>query len=303
MNTQKRRKGRSSGNRDWQRYLRILALPLIVVILILVIVLTDREPGTGTVSTEDTEISSEEAVTPAEEPVSEEPSEETGDTEMSAEEPSDGDVSAAAAGQEAETADETGLKHNEIPEITALMEAYCEAKTDCDAEAMYALYGKTDMTGVEELRQRMQYRAKYVQSIENVDCYTLPGMEDNTYVVYVTADIRFQVTETLAPTIMWCYVRMEEDGTYHIVENITAEEAEYAAKAEQSEPVRRLAAQVNDELEVAVSADSRLASAYGMLKDGTAVPGSNQTPQTTAAETAAADTEAQAETAEETSAP
>ena len=78
--------------------------------------------------------------------------------------------------------------------------------------------------------------------------------------------------------------------------DFSAEElAEYAAKAEQSESVRRLAAEVNEKLEVAVASDSRLASAYGMLRDGTTVPDNLQTTAaaTTAAETAAVETSAQ----------
>ena len=223
---------------------------------------------------------------------------ETAEIETAEGETGSGEADPAAADGSAEDAAEDGqdgLRRSDIPEITALMEEYCAAKVSCDAEAMYRIYGRTDMTGVEELEQRMQWRARYVEDIENVDCYILPGMEDNSYVTYVTADIKFRVTDTLAPTIMWCYVRQEDDGTWHIVENVTAEEAEYAAKAEQSESVRRLAAEVNEKLEVAVASDSRLASAYGMLRDGTTVPDNLQTTAaaTTAAETAAAETSAQ----------
>lgn len=294
MKNQKKKRGGLVRNRDRQKYLRILALPLVVIVLILVIVLADRWAGFAGGSAEEETILAETGETSAAADAAEEETPEGEGGETSEAETDSGET--AGEQENGGTAEETGsgLKHNDIPEISSLMESYCQAKTDCDAETMYQLYGRTDMTGAEELRQRMQYRAKYVESIENVDCYTYPGMEDNTYIVYVTADIKFRVTETLAPTIMWCYVRMEEDGTYHIVENVTAEEAEYAAKAEQSEDVRRLAAQVNEELEVAVSADTRLASAYGMLKEGTTVPDSAQT-QTAAAET-------QADAGEETAA-
>lgn len=260
MRNQKKRKGFSSRKEDWQKKLRILALPLIVIILILVIVLADRIPGNQEVSSDSLEVSGETSV--------DDPSgtEEGGDTE---------ETESAAEGESGsdETAEngENELKPNDIPEITELMEEYCRAKTECDAETMYRLYGKTDMTGVEELCQRMQWRAKYVESMENVQCYTLPGMNENDYVVYVTADIKFRVTDVMAPTIMWCYVRREADGTYHIVEDVTAEEAEYVAKAEKTEGVRELAAQVNEQLEEAVASDTRLASAYGMLKNGTTV--------------------------------
>ena len=282
----------------WQRYLRILAVPLIVIILILVIVLADRRSAPET-STDQVETAEEGTVLENTDESSEETDgessqadpEETSDEGENGEEPSS-DAEGESEGDE----DQSELRRSDIPEITALMEEYCAAKVSCDAEAMYRIYGRTDMTGVEELRQRMEYRARYVENIENVESYLLPGLEDNSYVVYVTADIKFRVSETLAPTIMWCYVRMEDDGTYHIVENVTAEEAEYAAKAERTESVSALAAQVDEELELAIASDSGLASAYSTLREGTTVPDSaagTAAAPSTDGETAAEETSAQ----------
>ena len=276
MRNQKKRRGGPFSGGDWQRYLRFLAVPLIVVILILVIVLADRkpEPAVSAEQTEETAGVSGDGEEPSAET---DESEESSSSEDSGETESEGETESQTEEAPAESTDDSGLKRSDIPEITALMEEYCAAKVSCDAEAMYRIYGRTDMTGVEELRQRMQYRARYVEDIDNVASYILPGMEDNSYIVYVTADIKFRVTDTLAPTIMWCYVRMEDDGTWHIVENMTAEEAEYAVKAEQSDGVRQLAEQVDQELEAAIASDTRLASAYGILREGTTVPDSAQT--------------------------
>ena len=53
MRNQKKRRSGYRRSSDWQRYLRILALPLVVVILILVIVLTDRGANTDGGPTEE----------------------------------------------------------------------------------------------------------------------------------------------------------------------------------------------------------------------------------------------------------
>ena len=175
MRNQKKRRSGYRRSSDWQRYLRILALPLVVVILILVIVLTDRGANTDGGPTEEvqqsqtnagdgTEISAEgtEEQPGAEMDGTGETGEgETAEIETAEGETGSGEADPAAADGSAEDAAEDGqdgLRRSDIPEITALMEEYCAAKVSCDAEAMYRIYGRTDMTGVEELEQRMQWR-------------------------------------------------------------------------------------------------------------------------------------------------
>ncbi len=242
-------KGTMGGFRA-QRYLRLLAIPVIVFILILVIVIVDRSPKSKEAdATGSTAVESSDDLAP-------DPS---GSTEP------------------AQPQDPFELKKDEIPEISALMESYCQAKADCDAETMYALYGKTDMSDVEELRQKMQWRAKYIESFQNVTCYTIPGLDANSYLVYVSTDIKFRVTDTLAPNLMWCYVTKDQDGKFIIMEHVPKDVLSYVAQAEQSEGVRLLAAQVNARLEEAAASDTKLASAYGMLKKGAPAPGDETT--------------------------
>ena len=76
------------------------------------------------------------------------------------------------------------------------------------------------------------------------------------------------MTDTLAPNLMWCYVTKDENGNFYIVEDVSDEILKYVAQIEQTESVRLLAAQMNIELEEAVASDTKLASAYGMLRDG-----------------------------------
>lgn len=267
MRNRRPRDKRTMGGFDAQRYLRLLAIPVIVVILILVIVIVDRSPKSkeADVKGKTTEVTAE------------------------------GDAQAGSDGQaETEPEEPFTLKKSEIPEINALMESYCRAKAECDAETMYELFGKTDTAGMEELREKMQWRAKYIESFQNITCYTMPGLDENSYLVYVSADIKFRVTDTLAPNLMWCYVTKNQDGKFIISENVSKDVLSYVAQAEQSEGVRLLAAQINARLEEAAASDTKLASAYGMLRKGAPAPGE----ETTAAmslETTAADSSENAE--------
>lgn len=262
---------RALGESDAQRYLRLLAIPIIVVILILVIVIVDKSPKSKEADADGS----------------------TADTaavaSMTGTDGAEGQEAGTESQTEAQAEDPFALSRNEIPEINALMEAYCKAKADCDAETMYELYGKTDTSDIETLRARMQWRAKYIESFQNIVCYTIPGLEDGSYLVYVSTDIKFRVTDTLAPNLMWCYVTKNQDGNYIIQENVSKDVLTFVAQAEQSEGVRTLAAQVNARLEEAVNSDTKLASAYGMLREDVAAPGEETTAamslETTAAET------------------
>ena len=266
---------RASGGSDAQRYLRLLAVPIIVVILVLVIVIVDKSP-----KSEEADAVGSAAETAAQ-----------ADTADTADGPGDGAETAEGSEGQAEPAQEDrfALSRDEIPEINSLMEAYCQAKADCDAETMYQLYGKTDTSDLENLRTRMQWRAKYIESFQNIVCYTIPGLEDGSYLVYVSTDIKFRVTDTLAPNLMWCYVVRDPEGNFIIQENVSKDVLTFVAQAEQSEGVRTLAAQVNARLKEAVESDTKLASAYGMLREDVAAPGEETTAamslETTAAET------------------
>ena len=266
MASRKRPEKEGMNQDQLRRYLALMAIPVVVIIMILVIVLTDgsakeHETVAVTVPTESQAESLE-------------------------------NTQAADNQEYIYNFEEYELKKNEIPEIQALMEAYCTAKSTCDAETMYQLYRKEDTSDIEEMHQKMELRSKYIESFQNIECYTEPGLDENSYVVYVSADIKFRVTDTLAPNLMWCYVTKDENGEYYIVENPSQEVLDYVAQIEQTEDVRLLAAQTYARLEEAAASDTRLASAYGVLKAGA--------PEESTEETVESTEETEESTAEET---
>lgn len=258
MASRKRPEKEKLSQEQMRRYLVLILIPVIIIVLILVIVLTDRSSNHHeTIAAAATESQTESRPDAASD----------GQSDIQP----DGGTETDGAGDTQEYAyqfDEYELKKNEIPEINALMEAYCQAKSSCDAETMYQLYRKTDTSDIEEVRAQMELRSKYIESFQNINCYTEPGLDDQSYVVYVSADIKFRVTDTLAPNLMWCYVTQDENGEFYIVENPSQEVLDYVARIEQTEDVRLLAAQISQKLEEAAASDTRLASAYGILKAG-----------------------------------
>ena len=87
-------------------------------------------------------------------------------------------------------------------------------------------------------------------------------MTDDSYVVYVTYDVKFRRVDTLAPGLMWCYVVKNDNGDYIIRENVLGDEADYVASQNQTEDVRLLSTQVNERLKQAIESDSLLAGIY-----------------------------------------
>ncbi|EEG51180.1 hypothetical protein CLOSTASPAR_06769, partial [[Clostridium] asparagiforme DSM 15981] len=109
---------------------------------------------------------------------------------------------------------------------------------------------------------------------QEITCYTKQGLTEDSYVVYVTYKIKFRRADSLAPGLLWCYVVKSEDGQYRIRENVVGEEADYVAKANQSEDVRLLASQINQQLKEALESDALLAGAYKKLQKGAVVDSS-----------------------------
>lgn len=181
-----------------------------------------------------------------------------------------------------EGGEEVQLSKDEIPAINALLEAYCKARETCDAETIYQLYGRTDTTGMDKERERMLLNARYIQSFKNVVCYTTEALEENSWLVYTSVDIKFYKAETLAPMVMWSYVSEQEDGTFFIMdpESLTPEQQDFINASAKSEDARNLALQVNTRLAEAVAADPDLASIYNTLNAGSPLWKTEETEET-----------------------
>ena len=163
------------------------------------------------------------------------------------------------------------LQENAYPEINQLLGDYFQAKVDQDPEALYRVFGKTDMSDVEERRQELEYEARFIQDYEDITCYTKPGMTEDSYVVYVTFKVKYKRTDTLAPGLLWCYVVKNGDSGYIIRENVLGDEADYVARMNQTEDVKLLSSQINQQLREALESDTILASYYQEMRNGAIV--------------------------------
>lgn len=170
-----------------------------------------------------------------------------------------------------QAADNTALTEefqvDAIPEINELINSY------------YTAYAAGDVTALEAIAQPISDTEKsyikvfseYVDSYENLSCYTKSGLNDGEYVVSVYLEMKFKDVATAAPGLDFFYLRTNESGKLYIDnaysqfnQNINTEEStEPDIQAlindfEQAEDVVALQSEVEQKYEQAIAADQDL---------------------------------------------
>ncbi len=244
---------------DKTKYARLLALPVAVVLIMLIVILVmDKKPGSSK-NTEDTTISETSDISIE----GDTESNADGNTEDSSIEPDNNEYNHDFSAYE--------LQKDANPQVNELISTYFQAKVDQDANALYKVFGKEEDERLEERKQQLKDEAVYIEDYQDITCYTKAGMTDDSYVVYVTYDVKFRRVDTLAPGLMWCYVVKNDNGDYIIRENVVGDEADYVVGQNQTEDVRLLSTQVNERLKQAIESDSLLAGIYKDLSNGAIV--------------------------------
>lgn len=265
MRSRRKRTGGKLSEEEVQKYVRLLIIPLIAIILILVIVLTDNTPKhkkTKTAETQSEETTTVLAITDTESIES--------DTK-----------------QYIQNFDEYELKKDEIPEINALLAAYCQAKVDCDPYALAKVFGQT-MTEEEAAveKAKMDKIAQVVEDYQNITCYTKDGLQEGSYVLFPYYEIKYRDVETSMPILTWCYVYQDGEGNYIMTQEVSKEVSAYINQVGQSEDVRLLVSQVDAKADEAKANDSQLKSIYELMESGNESGGSSETVLNTEGEAA-----------------
>lgn len=252
------RKRSGKGFDDKTKYARLLAIPAaIVIVLLIVILVMDKKPGNSkpvsdsTVSDVSSDISIEDDSQSSADDDSVEPDNNEYNQDFSAYE----------------------LQKDAYPQVNELISTYFQAKVDQDVQTLYKVFGKEEDDRMDERKQQLKDEAVYIEDYQDITCYTKTGMTDDSYVVYVTYDVKFRRVDTLAPGLMWCYVVKNDNGDYIIRETVVGDEADYVAGQNQTEDVRLLSTQVNERLKQAIESDSLLAGIYKDLSNGAVVSG------------------------------
>ena len=156
------------------------------------------------------------------------------------------------------------LKQDEMPELTALVQSYCQAKTDCDPEALQQLFGVTDLSEdqIAAEREKMELVKASIKAYKNISCYYIEGAEADSYVIFPYFEIQYRKAAKLMPTLTWGYVKKQEDGQYRMVSELSDTEKEYVKAVGERADVKELQDQVKEAAAAAVSEDEVLQQVY-----------------------------------------
>ncbi len=246
-----------------RRYLYFAAIPVVVLILVVVILHSDKKKDAGqpeaAAMTEETGQPEAVAMT-----------EETGQPEAVAMTAETGQPVGLNEGDpavdESSAADSSKytLKQDEMPELTALVQSYCQAKTDCDPEALQQLFGVTDLSEdqIAAEREKMELVKASIKAYKNISCYYMEGAEADSYVIFPYFEIQYRKAAKLMPTLTWGYVKKQEDGQYRMVSELSDIEKEYVKAVGERADVKELQDQVKEAAAVVVSEDEVLQQVY-----------------------------------------
>lgn len=104
------------------------------------------------------------------------------------------------------------LEENAYDALNQFVTIYYTAMADGDTLMYDALRDETDEV---ELIS-MEMKSKYIDSYQNISCYTKPGPLENTYVAFVYFDVKFTGVETLAPGLNTMYICTDEEGSLYV---------------------------------------------------------------------------------------
>lgn len=161
--------------------------------------------------------------------------------------------------------DTNALEENAYPEVNTLIESFYAAWGQKDTDAMKKLtdnFSTTDETKVAN--------ATYIESYDNVQVYTKKGLDDDSYVVFVSYDLKFQGIDTPAPGLSELYVMKDKNGDWMIHNDESDEEVqECLEKTRQEKDVQELIAQQEEQYDQALESDEELSAYLAQLGEET----------------------------------
>jgi hypothetical protein len=100
------------------------------------------------------------------------------------------------------------LEENSHTDVNELMNNFYEALASGDTDTIKSLRDYNDDTEI------LQYEKKseFIDSYDNIVCYTKPGLDDSSYFVYVSYDVKIKDIETKAPGLNAFFVYTNDEG-------------------------------------------------------------------------------------------
>ncbi len=157
------------------------------------------------------------------------------------------------------------LKKDAYPDINELMSKYYAASLAVDLDALEGLV--SDVSQIDE--DKLKKQLSYMESIDNIICYTVEGEIEGTFRVYVYYDMKLKGIDTPAPALYAFYVTMSSDGNYIVyLSGLDGETQDFISAADTSQDVQTLKTLVNERFKKVINSDEKLKEFCEMLDNG-----------------------------------
>lgn len=97
-----------------------------------------------------------------------------------------------------------------------------------------------------------------IESYSNIKCYTYPGKNEGTYIVFATADYKYKNFAETIPSLSEFYLAPGSDGKLAVVENTSDSDQEYMSEIEARPEVQKLIEEVSGQYDKVVGANPDL---------------------------------------------
>lgn len=162
------------------------------------------------------------------------------------------------------------LETDAYPEVNALVEKYFQGLSSGDT----AMVAETVDVLTDEEKQVIERKKDYIEAYNNVVCHTKKGLEENSYVVFASYEMKISNIETAAPGIMALYVCKNDEGAYYIFNGEAPQElTDYVLKLAAEEDVAAVISDVDARYQQLIEEDEDLKKfAETMLQSQQATP-------------------------------
>ena len=94
-----------------------------------------------------------------------------------------------------------GMQKDPVKGIVELVKNYQYAKVNADARRMYNVFGRSDEDGLSDLQTKLSEEAKVYEEFDDTVTYVTRGYEANSYVVFISSNVKFRDIDTKAPML------------------------------------------------------------------------------------------------------
>ena len=149
--------------------------------------------------------------------------------------------------------------------ILNLIPTYFQAEEEGDADTLNQIVDTPNPVTEEHLQQINEIIMDY----QNIICYVIDGLDDSSWVTYISYDIKFLNVDQTAPSLDRFIIRQRDDGTMYIDMHPVDEDMNtYLEEVRNRSDVRQLYTDVNNRYIQACNSSEELSDLVDMLNRG-----------------------------------